>query len=1073
MNKKKILRWRIFVTIGLLFQTFGASISHPVNAEEIIHPQTVSIEYDLNDLYKIAGTRSSGESFSEQSPPLFAVYNGVKQPVFCIEPGVPIPNAVTPGYEKNPLPNMSERAKLISILWKYAGTDSDTQMVAQKMIWKEVNNQSVSSLTHYYDGTQVNIGPIENKINQIITNYQKKPSFDNSTTKVSLGKSITLDDTNNLNLSEFDQVVQNTADVDYHVNGNQLTITPNANSKESGVLTLQKSADTGTPIVYKKAGLQTLMAGAIDKPTSYSVNINVETKGSLKIVKVDKESGKAVPGTIFHLDFGDVLASKDVTTGEDGTAILDGIPHGTKVTVTEKSVPAPYIIDDTPMVATIQADETIEVTSENYREKGQIVLDKSGTETGTTQWNENYSLAGNVFDIRSGSPTGVIVQSITTDSKGHAKTSSDITKGLELGTYYITENKASNGFVNTFEPVKVELEYANQTVAVVSADAKGTNQEITGRSTLTKEDKETGENTQGKATFKGAQYTLYYGKDMAGHKTGEPVKWQDSFQPQLVKGSKTSEYTVTLGLDEKNQVAVEHLAIGDFYWKESKAAVGYTLDETHYPISIQKIDDAKENAVVTQDVTAKEQVIRLNFDFLKFANSASGAASTGFNNLHFKLTPLNGTKEITGTKDEVVTATNETLALDGYGKFENLPYGDYLLEEVAAPKGFKKIKPLIIKSSFKENIEDYAQSDYVFTITEKGQKVPLKTVKVLYGELTDKTFSVSLNRLMLYDLPKEENSLTSLATWKNGDKELTSLENTELTDKLSYKLNQTKDNWFVVSKAVDVEATKKAQENDQKSDPVVIAETKATFSNKEKTGTWELTHQLTSEQVLDKIIVLYNYVYKNEQAYKDGKKPVAVDATLNNQAQTVRSSIERHVAIQTKAHLKDSSQTFTYGDVVDMYDDVNITHDVLDGSKESFETILYALLPNGSKKEIWKSGKINYVVDDEEFTKTVLSKKVDTAKYPKGTSFTFMEVNYDKSNKINGKHNENLKEKEQTLTPKNLPETPKTPTVPNAPESEEDLPQTGESHSMTLTFLGISLLTIFIGSSVYLWKKRG
>ena len=119
-----------------------------------------------------------------------------------------------------------------------------------------------------------------------------------------------------------------------------------------------------------------------------------------------------------------------------------------------------------------------------------------------------------------------------------------------------------------------------------------------------------------------------------------------------------------------------------------------------------------------------------------------------------------------------------------------------------------------------------------------------------------------------------------------------------------------------------------------------------------------------------------------------------------------------------KAHLEEGSQTFTHGDVVDMFDDVSITHDVLDGSKEAFETILYALFPDGTSKEIWKSGKIDYEVNDKEFTKTVLAEKVDTSKYPEGTSFTFKEINYDKDGNINGKHNEDLKEKSQTLTPK-------------------------------------------------------
>ena len=37
-------------------------------------------------------------------------------------------------------------------------------------------------------------------------------------------------------------------------------------------------------------------------------------------------------------------------------------------------------------------------------------------------------------------------------------------------------------------------------------------------------------------------------------------------------------------------------------------------------------------------------------------------------------------------------------------------------------------------------------------------------------KLTDKAFTVSLNRLMLYDLPEEKDQLTSLATWEDGEK---------------------------------------------------------------------------------------------------------------------------------------------------------------------------------------------------------------------------------------------------------------------------------------------------------------
>ncbi|MFT0189777.1 fibrinogen-binding MSCRAMM adhesin Fss3 [Candidatus Enterococcus avicola] len=1073
MKKSRFKNLRLFATLALLGQTIGGAIGPAVAlADEVIHPQEVTIHYDVSKLYEVDGTFSDGSKLSERTTPLYAEYNGEKQTVFCIEPGVRIPTEVTPGYEKNPLPAMSEKAKLVSVLWKKVGTDMDTNMVAQKMIWEEVNGYTLHSIKRL-GGATVDIKSIEGKINKAIEDYQKKPSFHDSTVKTILGQSTTLTDKNELNLSEFDKVVQNTANIDYQVSGNQLILTPNPNSK-SGTLTLKKSADTGTPVAYKKAGVQTVMAGAIDKPNSYTIKIDVETEGSLKIKKVDKESGDVVPGTIFHLDFGKTLPAKDVTTDKEGIATLDGIPHGTKVTITEKSVPAPYTIDTTPMTATIKAGETISVTSKNTREKGQIILDKTGIETGSDLWNDNYSLAGNTFAIRKDSPTGEIVQEMTTDEKGHAETPKEIANALELGTYYVTESKASNGFVNTFKPLKVELKYANQTVALVTSNVKGQNQEITGETTLTKEDKDTGDKTQGKAVFEGAEYTLFTARD------GKAVKWSETFKPELVKGTQASDETVTLTLDEENQVAVKHLAINEYYWQETKAPEGYSLDQTKYTVSIKKVDDNEKNAVITRDVTAKEQVIRFGFDFFKFAGSAAGTTETGFNDLTFKLTLLEGTSEITGAEDEVTTAYNEQLGFDGYGKFENLPYGDYLFEEVEAPEGFQKITPLEIRSTFNENKEDYTKSEYVFTITEQGQKQPIKTVTVPYEKLTNKEFSVSLNRLMLYDLPEEEDSVTSLATWKDGGKELTTLDSTELVDKLSYNLHEIKEDWYVVAQAIDVEATKAAQEKDEKANPVVIAETTAILANKEKTGTWEILHKLTAEQVLDKSIVLFNYVYENKEAFEAGDEPVAKDASLNNQAQTVNCTVERHVSIQTKAHLEDGSQTFTHGDVVDMFDDVSITHDVLDGSKEAFETILYALLPDGTNKEIWKSGKIEYEVNDKEFTKTVLAEKVDTSKYQEGTKFTFAEINYDKDGNINGKHNENLKEKDQTLTPKKVPTTPSTPEQPETPTvpsgSKESsptvktFPQTGEKNSNVLLFIGFSL--IFVTAGYYFWNRR-
>lgn len=255
MRRPRIKNSKLLATLVLLFQTVNTGVTPLIaHAEEMEYPQEVTIEYDANNIYSTSGSYNNGQSFNTHTAPIYANYNGKKQPVFCIEPEVDIIDPINPGYEKNPLPDMPDRAKLVSILWKKVGQDPDTQAVAQKIIWQAANGYTIHTMSRP-DGSTVDIPSIEEKINKVVQDYQKKPSFDGTTTKLNLGKSTVLTDTNQLNLSEFDKVVENTANIDYHVNGNQLTLSTNEQSK-SGVLTLEKSEGKGTPVAYKKAGVQ-------------------------------------------------------------------------------------------------------------------------------------------------------------------------------------------------------------------------------------------------------------------------------------------------------------------------------------------------------------------------------------------------------------------------------------------------------------------------------------------------------------------------------------------------------------------------------------------------------------------------------------------------------------------------------------------------------------------------------------------------------------------------------------------------------------------------------------------------
>ena len=64
----------------------------------------------------------------------------------------------------------------------------------------------------------------------------------------------------------------------------------------------------------------------------------------------------------------------------------------------------------------------------------------------------------------------------------------------------------------------------------------------------------------------------------------------------------------------------------------------------------------------------------------------------------------------------------------------------------------------------------------------------------------------------------------------------------------------------------------------------MIAKQPPLWRIKKKTGTWIIRHKLTAEQVLDKTIVLFNYVNENKEAFEAGDEPVSKDASLNNQS---------------------------------------------------------------------------------------------------------------------------------------------------------------------------------------------
>jgi uncharacterized surface anchored protein len=779
MKTSRLYIW-IVGFLGILAMFVGA---YTAQAEEItINPgEQGDVYYDASNLYTMTG-KKFGQPWTDVTAPIAVSTNGmVDSIVFCIQPGVPFITTNNPGYEAVAVDNIPQDAQIASIIWKtfYAfGTNFTTEdrMVTQAVIWEllpqyGIEVESISGIPDFLAKKQM----LYNGIKE----YKLLPDFNGQTINLNFGETTRL--SSSVDLNTFETLVSNSAKVNWTIapDGKSVDVTPTDLNVTSGNIAFKRSFMEGTPIAFEKTGSQTVYLPSVKNPSSYSVDFRITNVGNIAIRKVDKETGEVVPNTQFFVEFSGNNAppAQTVITNNDGLALISGIKHGIHVKATETSVPPPYILgsvigDSDVVEGDVVAGQTITLLQRNQKAKGQIIIEKAGVESGKDMWNANYTLAGNVFEIHENTEDGQVVRTITTDENGYAETSND----LPLGTYVVTEKTASNGFTNTFKPVTVKIEYANQTTAIIVKNAEGTNQEVVGSAVLTKEDAETGVETQGLATFKGAEYSLF-------HEDGTPVKWSESFKPELTNGTKLKGDEIVIRIDDKDQKAgVKHLALGKYFWKETKAPEGYQIDQTKLEFELSYKDQETQSVVTNQ--TSKENVIKFALEGFKYLMPRKGTAYSGYNGIELKLTPIEPTKG----EARIVKTETDANGYDGYWKFDQVAYGNYELEEVEAPKGYELITPLIITSSFNKT-----KREYTFTITEKGQEEPLKVVTKTEQEINEGSNVISIGKLFLIDeqtrVP-EQPEITTLFMTTKGEKTFDPTVDQKLVDSVYNKFDK-------------------------------------------------------------------------------------------------------------------------------------------------------------------------------------------------------------------------------------------------------------------------------------------
>ena len=437
---------------------------------------------------------------------------------------------------------------------------------------------------------------------------------------------------------------------------------------------------------------------------------NANFSSYLKVVKLDKETNKQIPyaGAAFEIYDADghrismkytypqVTTIHTFYTNSEGYLITpEKLEYGDYKLV-EVQAPYGYVLDSAPIAFSINQENSstdtgvtvVKVKAKDISQKGVIEITKTGEVFSSVNSSMNEKLNLNTYmpiyekgnlkdavyeiyaaeDITTTDGTvraekGELVDTITTGDKGIAKS-----KELYLGKYTIIEKTAPLKFVLNKDKHNVELTYAGQNIKVTSTALSVYNerQKVSVSLSKTMEQDEIygiGNNNE----IKSVQFGIFADED---------VKAADG--TIIPKDS----LVTFANCDENGKITFDcDLPIGyKWYAKEIATDEHYILSNKHYQFNT---DYAGQNTKVIEiDVNGNEKIentlkrgkvegVKINKDNDKLEGATIGI---------FKV----DTTEFTEKTAIVTTKTDK----DGAFSFNNIPYGEWVVKEIAAPTGY-------------------------------------------------------------------------------------------------------------------------------------------------------------------------------------------------------------------------------------------------------------------------------------------------------------------------------------------------------------------------------------------------
>ena len=500
-----------------------------------------------------------------------------------------------------------------------------------------------------------------------------------------------------------------------------------------------------------------------NKTYKYLIN-NASLESYVKIVKVDRETGKQIPyaGAGFQIydsngnkvtmkyTYPNVTEIDTFYTNSDGYLITpETLPYGKGYSVVEVQAPYGYIIDSTPVYFDITAENTseengvtiVKTEKKNTPQKGAITVEKTGeifsnvTAVGSGYTDENgndvalptiyqpeYSvsgLAGAVFEIYADeditTPDGTVrakkdelVATLKTNTKGTA-----ISKQLYLGKYRVVETVAPYGTVINPEPHTIELTYSGQNEKVTNTSTSFTNDRQKAEINLTKIlEQDEKFNIGNNGEIRNVSFGLYADEDLkAANGTVIP---KDGLLEIIT-------------CDEKGKAQfTTDIPIGKYYVKEISTDSHYILSDKKYPIVFEYAgqDTATVRISVNDGEPIENEIIYGTIKGLKIDRETGENIAGAL----FGLFSINET-EFTEETAILTAESNE----NGIFTFESVPYGEYIVRELEPAEGYLP------------NEENYtvtiSENKEIIEITIENDKIPeLGTTATIDGK---KEFTVN------------------------------------------------------------------------------------------------------------------------------------------------------------------------------------------------------------------------------------------------------------------------------------------------------------------------------------------